>query len=63
VCVTEAGLPLRVVRSQQFGAISTTETTDILATNVTVSVKAPPKQKTLGRAGLEKLLAPRRRGK
>jgi hypothetical protein len=57
--VTDAGLPLRVVRSEQFGGISITQTTDILATDVTVSVKAPPKRKTLGRAGLEKLLAPK----
>jgi hypothetical protein len=57
--VTESGLPLRVVRSERFGGISITQTTDILATNVTVSVKAPPKNKTLGRAGLEKLLAPK----
>lgn len=63
VFVTEAGLPLRVVRSQQFGAISTTDTTDVLATNVAVSVKAPPKRKTLGQAGIEKLMAPERRGK
>jgi hypothetical protein len=61
VFVTESGLPLRVVRSEQFGGISITQTTDILATNVTVGVKAPPKHKTLGRAGLEKLLAPKGR--
>jgi hypothetical protein len=63
VFVTEAGLPLRVVRSQHFGGISVTQTTDILAIDLPVTVKAPPKQKTLGRAGLEKLLAPKRHGK
>jgi hypothetical protein len=59
VLVTEAGLPLRVVRSEQFGGISVTQTTDVLATEVAVSVKAPPKSKILSRAGLEKLLAPK----
>jgi hypothetical protein len=59
VFVTEAGLPLRVVKSERFSGISVTQTTDVLATGVTVSVTPPPKGKTLGRAGLEKLLAPK----
>jgi hypothetical protein len=57
--VTEAGLPVRVVRSEKFGDISVTQTTDVLATGVTVSVAAPPKGKILGRDELEKLLAPK----
>lgn len=63
VFVTEAGLPLRVTRSQQLGAISTTQTIDVLATNVAVSVKPPPKRETIGGAALEKLFAPNGGGK
>lgn len=55
VFLTDAGLPVRVIRSQQFGGISTTETTDVLATGVPVAVKAPPAGKTLSPAGVEKL--------
>jgi hypothetical protein len=47
------------VQSERLGGISIVQRTDILATNVTVAVKAPPKRKTLGKAGLEKLLAPK----
>ncbi|HTZ85709.1 MAG TPA: hypothetical protein VMB05_03485, partial [Solirubrobacteraceae bacterium] len=55
VFVTDSGLPVRVIRSQQFGGISTTETTDVLATGVPVDVKAPPAQQILSPSGVEKL--------
>jgi hypothetical protein len=45
--VTEAGLPVRVVRSEHFASISVTETTEILAVNMPVTVKAPPNGKTI----------------
>jgi hypothetical protein len=45
--VTEAGLPVRVIRSERFEGISVSETTDVLATNVPVTVKAPPARKTI----------------
>lgn len=61
--VTEAGLPLRVTRSEQLGGISITQTTDILAINVAVAVKAPPKRRTIGGAALEKLVASKGGGK
>ncbi len=56
VFVTESGLPLRVIRSQSLGPIAITQSTDILAIEVPVKVKAPPARKTLGGARLKKLL-------
>ena len=63
VFVTDAGLPLRVSRSERFGPISSTQTIDVLATDVTVTVKPPPKRKTIGGKALEKLFAPTGGGK
>jgi hypothetical protein len=45
--VTEAGLPVRVAKSERFNSLSVTETTEILAVNVPVTAKAPPKSKTI----------------
>jgi hypothetical protein len=55
VFVAESGLPVRVIRSTHLGPIALTETTDVLALNVPVAVKAPPKDKTIGEAKLMKL--------
>ncbi len=48
--VTEAGLPVRVIRSERLAGISVSETTDVLAVNVPVVVKAPPARKTIAGA-------------
>lgn len=50
VFVTETGLPVRVARSERIEGISLSETTDVLAVNVPVVVKAPPARKTIGDA-------------
>jgi hypothetical protein len=51
--VTETGLPVRVVRSERIDGISLSETTDVLAVNVPVTVKPPPADKTIGEARLK----------
>jgi hypothetical protein len=51
--VTETGLPVRVVRSERIEGISLSETTDVLAINVPVTVKPPPADKTIGEARLK----------
>jgi hypothetical protein len=48
--VTETGLPVRVVREERIEGISLSETTDVLAVNVPIVVKAPPAGKTIGGA-------------
>jgi hypothetical protein len=58
--VTETGLPVRVIRSERLSGISVSETTDILAVNVPVVVKAPPASKTIGGAKALKRLPPRK---
>jgi len=57
VFVDESGLPVRVTRTEQFGKIAVTETVDVLAVNVPVSVKAPPARKTIGVKKFVKLLS------
>jgi hypothetical protein len=54
--VTETGLPVRVSRSERLSGISVSETTDILAVNVPVVVKAPPASKTISGAKVLKRL-------
>jgi hypothetical protein len=51
--VTETGLPVRVVRSERIEGVSLSETTDVLAVNVPVTVKPPPADKTTGEARLK----------
>jgi hypothetical protein len=51
--VTETGLPVRVVRSEHIEGVSLSETTDVLAVNVPVTVKPPPADKTIGEARLK----------
>jgi hypothetical protein len=51
--VTETGLPVRVVRSEHIEGVSLSETTDVLAVNVPVTVKPPPTDKTIGEARLK----------
>jgi hypothetical protein len=53
VFVTETGLPVRVVRSERIEGTSLSETTDVLAVNVPVTVKPPPADKTIGEASLK----------
>jgi hypothetical protein len=66
VLITEAGLPVRVVLSQQLSAsphtgVSTmSRTTDILAVNIPVSVKPPPARRTIGEKAFAKLLHTKR---
>jgi hypothetical protein len=48
--VTETGLPVRVTRSEHIEGISVSETTDVLAVNLPVVVKAPPASKTISGA-------------
>jgi hypothetical protein len=54
--VTEAGLPLRVVRTATLGPIAISETTDVIAENQPVTAKPPPARKTIGEAKFLKLL-------
>jgi hypothetical protein len=62
VFITEAGLPVRVVLSEQMsasphaGASTMSRTTDILAVNIPVAVKRPPARLTIGEKALAKLL-------
>jgi hypothetical protein len=56
VFITESGLPLRVTKSAHLGPIAVSETTDVLAVNVPVVVKAPSRKKTIGEAKFFKLL-------
>ena len=60
--VTEAGLPLRVVRTATLGPIAISDTTDVIAENQPVSVKAPPARKTIGEAKFLKLLRGKNKG-
>lgn len=53
--LTEAGLPLRVVLTNGHGSDVTSATTDILAVNVPVDVKPPPRRRTIGKARYEQL--------
>jgi hypothetical protein len=48
VFIAESGLPLRVVSEFGAGASQIVETTEILAVNVPVAVKAPPSRRTIG---------------
>jgi hypothetical protein len=62
VFVTESGLPLRVTKSVHLGPLAVSETTDVLAVNIPVVVKAPPKKKTIGEAKFLKLLKAKGKG-
>jgi hypothetical protein len=53
VFVSEAGVPVRVVRRYGSAKNAAVETIDVLALNVHVSVKAPPKRRTVGRHAVE----------
>jgi hypothetical protein len=55
VFVTESGLPLRVSRVERLGSITLSETIDILALNVPVSVSAPPAASTISAAQAKRL--------
>jgi hypothetical protein len=57
VFVSESGLPLRVSRVERTGSLTLTETIDILALDVPVSVAAPPAAWTIGAARARKRLA------
>lgn len=46
VFLSESGLPLRVVVTRRTEGYSLTETTDLLAVNLPVSIKAPPANRT-----------------
>lgn len=61
IFVSEAGLPVRVILSSRLDHVGISETTDILAVNVPISVKAPPRRRTIGPVGLSKLPEPKRR--
>jgi hypothetical protein len=56
VYVTEAGLPVRVIRSAQLGSLAISQQTDVVGENVPVTVTAPPADKTIGEAKFLKLL-------
>jgi hypothetical protein len=62
VFVTESGLPVRVIRSQHFGPIALSDTTDVLAVDTPVSVKAPPASRTISAAKAMKLLPEKSKG-
>jgi hypothetical protein len=53
VFVSEAGVPVRVVRTYGSAKNAPVETIEVLALNVRVSVKAPPKRRTVGRHAVE----------
>jgi hypothetical protein len=55
VFLAESGLPVRVITTMGSGAGATTDTTDILAVNVPVSVTRPPASRTISAAALSKL--------
>jgi hypothetical protein len=54
VFVSAAGVPLRVARTYGPDANAPVETVEVLALNVRVSVKAPPKRKTVSKRFAEK---------
>ena len=54
VFVSAAGVPLRVVRTFGPDKNAPVETLEVLAVNVHVSVKAPPKRKTISKRAAEK---------
>jgi hypothetical protein len=54
VFVSEAGVPLRVARTYGPDKNAPVETVEVLALNVHVSVKAPPKRKTISKRAAEK---------
>jgi hypothetical protein len=56
VFIAESGLPLRVVSQFGVGASQLTETTEIVAVNVPVSVKAPPAEKTISEKQLGEVI-------
>ncbi len=53
VFVSEAGVPVRVVRTYGSAKNAAVETIEVLALNVRVSVRAPPKRRTVGRHAVE----------
>ena len=55
--MTESGLPLRVSRVEHTGSIVFSETIDVLALGVPVTVAAPPADGTIGSAQAMKRLA------
>lgn len=55
VYVTEAGVPLRVSRVEHLASITLSETIDVLALDVPVSVSAPPPGSTISAAQAKRL--------
>jgi hypothetical protein len=53
VFVSEAGVPVRVVRTYGSAKNAPVETIEVLALNVRVSVKAPTKRRTVSRHAVE----------
>jgi hypothetical protein len=55
IFLTESGLPIRVVGLLQTQDLKTTTTVEILAVNVSVRIKRPPKRETISAARLREL--------
>jgi hypothetical protein len=56
VFLAESGLPVRVIASRGTGSNTISRTIDILAVNVPVKIKPPPRRETISEAEFMKLL-------